>query len=215
MQGDVSCASPRPPATPSTWTHRPSALQMDPMHQRFSSRSRAARLSRAANTRTSSRQLGMTLIELMVGVAIVAIVASVALPAFQTSMANSRVKGQANDLLTAFAVAKSEAVKLNTTVSVCPSNVTNTACDGSNWATGWLVMNGASVVRVFPALTGGTIVKPSATVSSISFTGTGFVSSSYNFDLCTGNSSAPKRRVELLPSGFASVFPNASSATTC
>jgi len=185
------------------------------MPQRSSFRSRVALTTRAAPGRLHTRQCGFTLIELLVGVAVVAIVASVALPAFRTSVANSRVKGQANDLLTAFAVAKSEAVKLNTTVSVCPSNTTNTACNGSDWATGWLVMNGASVVRVFPALTGGTTVKPSATVSSISFTGTGFVSSSYNFDLCTGNSSAPKRRVELLTSGFASVFPSASAATTC
>jgi type IV fimbrial biogenesis protein FimT len=165
-------------------------------------------------------QFGVTLIELMVAVAILAIVTAVALPAFQTSVANNRVKGQANDLLTAFSLAKSEAVKRNTSVYVCPSNSDSTLCSGTNWSTGWIVTTSSStttagtVVRAFSTLSGGTTVQP-ANVSAIEFSGSGFTGTSYNFDLCTGNSSAPKRRVELLASGFATVLPNASSATTC
>ncbi len=61
---------------------------------------------------------GLTLIELMVVIAVLAILLSVALPSFQNTMDRRRVIGAADILLADMRYAQSESVKRNVTVSV-------------------------------------------------------------------------------------------------
>ncbi|MCH8531180.1 MAG: GspH/FimT family pseudopilin [Saccharospirillum sp.] len=58
-----------------------------------------------------SSQKGVTLIELMITLAVIAIIASLAAPSFQGVIENNRVASQANGLLSAAHFARSEAVK--------------------------------------------------------------------------------------------------------
>ena len=62
---------------------------------------------------------GITLLELLIAITIVGILAAVAIPAFDNQIKNSKLKSNANLLLTAYGVARSEAVSRNvqTTVS--------------------------------------------------------------------------------------------------
>lgn len=81
---------------------------------------------------------GFTLIELLVLTAIVAILATIAIPDFSTSMRNDRDTAQVNALVTAFNTARGAAVKSGSSnVTICAG--TTTACTGSSWAAGWLV----------------------------------------------------------------------------
>lgn len=81
---------------------------------------------------------GFTLIELMVTLAIVAIVATLAVPDFRIFVQNNRLTAQNNALITAINTARSEAVKRRQTVTLCAS--TNGAdCNTNNWELGWLV----------------------------------------------------------------------------
>lgn len=81
---------------------------------------------------------GLTLIELMVTVAVAAILASIAAPSFDTSIKNMRVSGAADQLVTALSLARMSAVKRAGYVVVCPST-DGTSCSGTDWSVGLLI----------------------------------------------------------------------------
>lgn len=67
---------------------------------------------------------GMTLVELMVGIAVLAILATAAAPYLGDYVVNSRLREAGNLLFTESLIAQSEAVKRNTTVRVTTSGST-------------------------------------------------------------------------------------------
>lgn len=88
------------------------------------------------------KSLGFTLVELMVTVAIVAILLSLAAPSFSSLLADQRLSGAANALLSDIGYARSEALKRGVNVTACPStNPTNAnpSCSGNDWSRGWIV----------------------------------------------------------------------------
>jgi type IV fimbrial biogenesis protein FimT len=88
-------------------------------------------------------QRGFTLTELMVTVAVAAILAALAAPAMTQILADRAVDGQAQELATSLRLARSEAIKRGLEVSVCASlntTATSPTCSGdTQWAKGWLV----------------------------------------------------------------------------
>lgn len=99
---------------------------------------------------------GFTLVELLVGVAIVGVLSAFAVPAFNNFMVNERVKNAAIDVTSSLVVARSEAIKQNGTVTVASDSVSTA------WAGGWKVN----------APDGTTIMAQAAYPSSITVTGT-------------------------------------------
>ncbi|NZA26299.1 GspH/FimT family pseudopilin [Luteimonas sp. SJ-92] len=84
------------------------------------------------------RQRGFTLVELMVTVAIVAILLAVGLPSFQGSMRSNRVATATNELVAALSLARSEALRSPGGAFVC---TTEDGVDcGGGWADGWMVV---------------------------------------------------------------------------
>ncbi len=61
---------------------------------------------------------GFTLIELMISVALIAIIASLAAPSFTTMIATQRIKGLANEIMTDLSFAKMESVQKNQCIAV-------------------------------------------------------------------------------------------------
>jgi len=91
---------------------------------------------------------GFSIIELMVTLTVAAILLGVAIPSFTNVMDSNRAAVSSNELLTALAITRNEAVKRGRATSICPANPAMTACANStNWATGWIafVDDGATV----------------------------------------------------------------------
>lgn len=81
---------------------------------------------------------GFTLLELLVTISIAAILMSIAIPSFNSQRERSLVTGASNDLLADILLARSEAVKRSTRVTVCTSS-NMTSCGGASWADGWII----------------------------------------------------------------------------
>lgn len=87
---------------------------------------------RVANQRMSAAAAhkGFSLIELMVVVAVVAILAGIAYPSFTGIVNGYRLNSQADELVTSLHFARTEAIRRNARVSVCGS-ANGTTCGGS------------------------------------------------------------------------------------
>jgi type IV fimbrial biogenesis protein FimT len=89
-----------------------------------------------------SAQQGMTMIELLTVVSIVAILLGLGVPSYKYVTTSSRVSSEVNALLSDMQFARSEAVKEGQMVTVCPST-NQTQCDANSttWQTGWIVFS--------------------------------------------------------------------------
>jgi type IV fimbrial biogenesis protein FimT len=88
-------------------------------------------------SRKHRRQGGFTLIELMIVVVVVSIMLALAAPSFYSTIKNNRLRTEADRIVTSFNLARSEAVKRNIDVVICPSS-DGATCTGSV-AEGWLI----------------------------------------------------------------------------
>lgn len=134
------------------------------------------------------RQNGFTLYELMITLLIVGVVLTLGMPNLSAFMANSRITTTSNDFHTAFQVARSEAARAKSNITICASDNSMTAgadCQGS-WADGFIVFidsNGdiaraggnETVLRAHPAVADGVslVIANNATFFSYASTGLG------------------------------------------
>jgi type IV fimbrial biogenesis protein FimT len=167
------------------------------------------------------RASGFTILELMITVAVLAILLGIAVPSFSAMIRQNRLAAQTNDLLTAAAVARSEAVKRGSLVTLCPANGNN--CSGNaQWDGGWLVITddgpnvgtldaGEIVVQRWPAATEQRlIVRNEDSLTSISYRGSGtttIAAPGTEFTITNATCTNPNgvRTIEVTPSGRTSV----------
>jgi type IV fimbrial biogenesis protein FimT len=86
---------------------------------------------------------GLTLVELLITIAVIAVVIAIGVPSLNKYAENNRSTAQVNLVSGTLSLARSEAIKRGVNVVVCSSNDTtnaNPTCSGSNaWANGWIV----------------------------------------------------------------------------
>ena len=80
---------------------------------------------------------GFTLYELMITVLIVGVILTFAIPNMQDFTRNSRMTAAANDLHSAFHLARSESSRAKSNITICPSD--DTLDCGGDWSDGYIV----------------------------------------------------------------------------
>jgi type IV fimbrial biogenesis protein FimT len=140
------------------------------------------------------RYRGFTLVELMVTLAVLAILITVGIPAFGDLVRNNRVTSQTNELVTALNIARSEAVKRGRNVQVV------VAMEANGWSAVVSVVGAAGDPLRVIGREGSTVTVNSATVV---FRPTGVPLAAVDFDMqpqtdCTGDQ---RRQVAVTPSG--------------
>lgn len=86
-------------------------------------------------TRTGA---GLTLYELLMTLALVAVVITVGLPSFGSIVASSRIRAETNALFEAVHLARKDSIVRRRAVTICPS-LDGLSCDPHNeWSTGWI-----------------------------------------------------------------------------
>ncbi len=129
-------------------------------------------------------QRGFTLVELMVTLAVAAVLLTVGVPETINFLMTNRLATQSNDILVSVSLARSEALKRASNVVVCSSS-NGTSCSGSNdWENGWLAFadtdgdntldGGEPILTVMQAFSPGTKVEVgSPAINRFAFLGNG------------------------------------------
>lgn len=135
---------------------------------------------RVNRTRGVRRDQGFTLLELLVTVAVAAILAAVAVPSFSSYLGNQRTRGAAQELFLDLLYARSEAVKRNAQVQITAS--------GGAWADGWRVTDtGGNTLREHDGFDG---IRISAGLTTLTFNRNGRLvgGGAPGFDVCADTS---------------------------
>jgi type IV fimbrial biogenesis protein FimT len=89
------------------------------------------------------KEVGFTLIELMIAIALVAVLLATAVPALDDFTNNSRQTGAINDFVSAMHLARNTAITTNSRVTMCPS-AAGANCELTGWDSGWIVFGDAN-----------------------------------------------------------------------
>ncbi len=80
---------------------------------------------------------GFTLLELLIAIAIAAVLMTLAAPSLISVLKTNKLSGEVNDFISSLNVARSEAVHRNSQMTMCKSS-NGTSCSGE-WDAGWIV----------------------------------------------------------------------------
>lgn len=95
--------------------------------------------------RGSRRQArGLTLVELVAVLAIAGTLAGIALPAFTGLVRSTRLTSATNDLFASILLARSEAARRHSRVTLCKSADGNQCAPSGGWEQGWIIFHDAN-----------------------------------------------------------------------
>ena len=89
----------------------------------------------------NNKNSGMTLIEVVVTIAIVGILASIAVPSFLSIIQKNKKSTLRDELISALQLTRSTATISRMPITICGSNSSSTECSGSSsdWGEGWII----------------------------------------------------------------------------
>ena len=147
---------------------------------------------------------GFTLLELLITIAIAAIILSLAAPSFRAMLMNNRLTAQADGLTTVLHYARNTALSQSIKVQVCPVGAFNSTTCGASWGSGWMVVSDPTGTptllqsRQTPA--GNPVL--SSTAASVVFDPRGLATTLSSFKVCDSRGAAFARSVQVFATGF-------------
>lgn len=147
--------------------------------------------------RVRGKPAGVTLVEMMVTVAIAAILMSIAAPSMSSFLTRGRISAHVNDMVGAINLARSEAVKRGDPVTICrSSDQASCATALGGWESGWIVFSdpnlngivdaGDTLINAFaPLPNGATAVGNTAMADNIIFNSSGRPGATFSGALAT------------------------------
>jgi type IV fimbrial biogenesis protein FimT len=174
-------------------------------------------------SRIRSAERGLTLIELMISVAVLAILLGIAVPSFTNATLGSRLSSHASKLVAGAALARSEAIKRNAVVAMCASADGATCASSGGWQQGWIVIHpgSGSVLLSEAAAPDGFRITAASNFTRVNFQPTGVgvtylptTPATATLTVCRSSPSIgnQERVVTLAPTGRASVSRTTSGA---
>lgn len=165
------------------------------------------------------------MIELMVALAVLAIIISVGLPQMSVFFKGGRMVTIPNDLLAGLHIARSEAIKRNGRVTICKSAdaaATTPVCTtgtATGWDDGWFVfvVDGGAILRVNTGVENNkaTITADDTIADSVTFTSRGTPNQSGVFTICDDRGDSSARGVVLNATGRARVTRDEGKIGSC
>lgn len=148
------------------------------------------------------REVGVTLIELMVAVAIVAILAAITVPSFKEQIERNRAKSIMANFITGMAYARSEAVKTGASVHL------RSISGSEDWSDGWCVTTKdhcrSDFIKTFKVVGSSSVVGNAASTTNFTFNARGLLESSPgSVSLCPSEQEGKRISVTLLGQALA------------
>jgi type IV fimbrial biogenesis protein FimT len=122
-----------------------------------------------------TNQHGFTIYELLITMLMIGIILSIGVPSMSTFTKNSRMTGTANDLHASFQLARSEAARSKSNITICASanSMDAAAACGGAFADGWIIFidlngdltrggGGENILRAHPAIPVGLTIATNA-----------------------------------------------------
>lgn len=114
---------------------------------------------------SKANQSGFTIYELLITMLVIGIILSIGIPSFSEFTQNSRISGTANDLHSSFQLARSEAARSKSNITICASSnsMDAAAACGGTFDDGWIIFTdlngdlarggmGENVLRAHPPI---------------------------------------------------------------
>lgn len=161
-------------------------------------------------------QTGFTLIEMMVTIAVMAILLAIAVPSFTNATLGSKLSSYANSFVASAHLARSEAIKRNAAVTLCASTDGASCATTGGWQQGWIVLSGTTVIQRQQALPAGMLFTEAGGVLSIIYQSSGINATSTTLTLCRATPSvgSQQREISISATGRPSVAKTTSASCT-
>ncbi len=111
---------------------------------------------------------GFTLIEMMITITVAAMLLMIAVPSFRNASLSSQLRSAASDFIASSNLARSEAIKRGSPVTLCVS-ADGSTCAAGGWEQGWIVLSGTTVLQHEYAAPSGFKLSATGNVATLSF----------------------------------------------